>query len=116
MILKRTTQVFLALMALAFCKAGIEALLNPQAVLSNVGIELNNPSALSSMRAVYGGMHLVFGLFCFWGSSKVSRSHSCWLCFIPQALWQAEYGAGRLMVCPIRLLPPGWQQRFSLSQ
>lgn len=70
MILKRTTQVFLALMALAFCKAGIEALLNPQAVLANVGIELTNASALSSMRAVYGGMHLVFGLFCFWGIFK----------------------------------------------
>lgn len=67
MTLKRTTQIFLALMALAFCKAGIEALLTPQNVLSNVGIELTNASALSSMRAVYGGMHFVFGLFCFWG-------------------------------------------------
>ncbi len=67
---KRITQVFLALMALAFCKAGLEALLTPQAVLSNVGIELNNASALSSMRAVYGGMHLVFGLFCAWGIFK----------------------------------------------
>jgi Domain of unknown function (DUF4345) len=70
MILKRITQVFLALMGLAFCKAGIEALLTPQTVLSNVGIELTNASALSSMRAVYGGMHFVFGLFCAWGIFK----------------------------------------------
>lgn len=70
MLLKRITQVFLALMGLAFCKAGLEALLAPQAVLSNVGIELINASALSSMRAVYGGMHFVFGLFCFWGIFK----------------------------------------------
>lgn len=70
MLLKRTTQVFLGLMALAFCKAGIEALLTPQTVLSNVGIELTTASALSSMRAVYGGMHFVFGLFCFWGIFK----------------------------------------------
>lgn len=70
MILKRITQLFLALMALAFCKAGLEALLTPQAVLSNVGIELTNASALSSMRAVYGGMHFVFGLFCAWGIVK----------------------------------------------
>jgi hypothetical protein len=70
MLLERITQVFLALMGLAFCKAGLEAMLAPQSVLSNVGIELTNASALSSMRAVYGGMHFVFGLFCFWGIFK----------------------------------------------
>lgn len=75
MIAKRITQVFLGLLGLAFCKTGIEALLNPQAVLSNVGIELTTAAALSSMRAVYGGMHLVFGLFCFWGIFK-NQSHA----------------------------------------
>ncbi|KAB2913881.1 MAG: DUF4345 domain-containing protein [Bacteroidetes bacterium] len=71
--IKISATVFLALMGLAFAKVGIEALTNPQAVLANVGIELNNSSALSSMRAVYGGMHLVFGLFCFWGAYKMRR-------------------------------------------
>ncbi|MEI9920762.1 MAG: DUF4345 domain-containing protein [Bacteroidota bacterium] len=63
-------KIFLALMGLAFCKTGIEALLDPQAVMDNVGIVLNNSSAESSMRAVYGGMHLVFGLFCVYGIFK----------------------------------------------
>ncbi|MGV3598855.1 MAG: DUF4345 domain-containing protein [Bacteroidota bacterium] len=71
--IKISATVFLALMGLAFAKVGIEALTNPQAVLANVGIELTNSSALSSMRAVYGGMHLVFGLFCFWGAYKMRR-------------------------------------------
>jgi hypothetical protein len=31
---------------------------------------LDNASAESSMRAVYGGMHLVFGLFCIYGIFK----------------------------------------------
>ena len=70
MITKRFSQIFLGLMGLAFCKVGIEALIDPQAVLAQVGITLNNASALSSMRAVYGGMHLVFGLFCFLGIIK----------------------------------------------
>lgn len=60
-------KIILGLMALAFCKTGVEALANPQAVLAQVGIVLDNTSALSSMRAVYGGMHLVFGLFCVFG-------------------------------------------------
>jgi hypothetical protein len=57
-------------MGLAFCKVGVETLINPQAVLDAVGIELTNPSAFSSIRAVYGGMHLSFGLFCFYGIRK----------------------------------------------
>ncbi|MEJ0057736.1 MAG: DUF4345 domain-containing protein [Bacteroidota bacterium] len=73
MITKRLTQVFLGLMALAFAKVGIEALINPQAVLAQVGIVLDNPSAASSMRAVYGGMHLVFGIYCLVGTFKNSR-------------------------------------------
>lgn len=60
-------KILLGLLGIAFCKTGIETLVNPQAVLSQVGIVLDNASALSSMRAVYGGMHLVFGLFCFYG-------------------------------------------------
>lgn len=71
---KRITKVFLGLMGLAFCKVGIEALLTPQAVLQNVGIVLENPSAFSSMRAVYGGMHFTFGVFCFWGIFKNLKS------------------------------------------
>ncbi|HMJ68985.1 MAG TPA: DUF4345 domain-containing protein [Cyclobacteriaceae bacterium] len=63
----RISQVFLALMGVAFCKTGVEALIDPQAVMNNVGIVLDNSSAASSMRAVYGGMHLVFGLFCVVG-------------------------------------------------
>lgn len=61
------SKIFLGLMALAFCNTGIQALIDPQAVMNNVGIVLDNASAESSMRAVYGGMHLVFGLFCVYG-------------------------------------------------
>lgn len=72
--MKKGSQVFLAIMALAFCKVGIEALVNPQAVLDAVGISLTNPSAFSSMRAVYGGMHLMFGLFCVYGIFRDART------------------------------------------
>lgn len=61
------SKIFLGLMALAFCNTGVQALIDPQAVMNNVGIVLDNASAESSMRAVYGGMHLVFGLFCVYG-------------------------------------------------
>lgn len=63
-------KILLGLLGIAFCKTGIETMLNPHAVLAQVGIVLDNASALSSMRAVYGGMHLVFGVFCLYGIFK----------------------------------------------
>lgn len=72
-VINKVSLGFLLLMGLAFAKVGFEALIDPQAVLANVGIDLNNSSAHSSMRAVYGGMHLVFGLFCFWASFKMQK-------------------------------------------
>jgi hypothetical protein len=87
----RISQCFLALMGLAFCKTGVESLLDPQAVMNNVGIVLDNASAESSIRAVYGGMHFVFGLFCIYGIFKN----------VPQALllvvlYTAGFTIGRL--------------------
>jgi len=91
MITKRVAQIFLGLMGLAFCKVGVEALASPQAVLSNVGIILNNISAFSSMRAVYGGMHLVFGIFCLWGIFKNEQ-----VALLLVILYTAGFVLGRL--------------------
>lgn len=92
MITKRITQVFLGLMGLAFSKVGIEALVSPQTVLANVGIVLENASALSSMRAVYGGMHLAFGIACIVGMVKSPK-----LPLQILILYTAGFVAGRLI-------------------
>lgn len=90
-IIYRVTQVFLALMGLAFCRVGIDSLIDPVPVLANVGVELNNISALSSMRAVYGGMHLAFGLFCFYGIFKHTR-----IALVLVVLYTAGFVLGRV--------------------
>lgn len=88
---KRITQVFLVLMGLAFCKVGAEALLDPQAVLQQVGITLDSASALSSMRAVYGGMHFMFGCLCFWSAFRRPEP-----ALLMVSLYTAGFVAGRL--------------------
>jgi Domain of unknown function (DUF4345) len=89
--IQRGTQIFLGLMALAFCKVGIETLIDPIPVLANVGIDLTTTSALSSMRAVYGGMHLVFGIFCFYGIFRQTR-----MALTLVVLYTAGFVIGRL--------------------
>ena len=91
MMTKRIGQVFLGIMGLAFIKVGIQAMLDPQSVLQQVGITLDNPSALSSMRAVYGGMHLAFGGLCFW--SAATRLEPALRLVV---LYTAGFVAGRL--------------------
>lgn len=97
---KRISQFFLALMALAFCKVGLEALFTPQAVLANVGITLDNTSALSSMRAVYGGLHLAFGIFCLWGIFKNTKAPLTLL-----ALYTSGFVIGRVTSIMIDGMP-----------
>ncbi len=72
-IASRITLVFLALTGLAFANVGVQALLDPRAVVAAVEMTLENASSLSTIRAVYGGMHLAFGLFCFYGAFKAQR-------------------------------------------
>ncbi len=90
--LQKISLGFLLLMGLAFAKTGIASLIDPVAVLAQVGIKLDNNSALASMRAVYGGMHLVFGLFVFWAAFK-NRPAGLGL----TALYTAGFVLGRLV-------------------
>lgn len=87
----RLSQIFVGLMGLAFANTGIQTLISPQAVLNNVGIVLDNTSALSSMRAVYGGMHLAFGIFCLIGILKGTKPALTLI-----AIYTAGFVVGRL--------------------
>lgn len=65
---------FCILMGLAYLNVAVQALFDPRAVMANVGVTLENPSALSSIRAVYGGMHLAFAVYCFFGAFRARRA------------------------------------------
>lgn len=90
-IAQRITLIFLALTGLAFANVGVQALLDPRAVVAAVEMTLENASSLSTIRAVYGGMHLAFGLFCFYGAFK-ARLPALGLLM----LYSAGYVVGRL--------------------
>jgi hypothetical protein len=96
----RFTQLFLGIMGLAFCKVGLESMIDPQAVMQQVGIVLDNPSARSSIRAVYGGMHFAFGLLCFWSLVK-NAAPALWLV----ALYTAGFVTGRITSLLIEGVP-----------
>src|SRR6185312_172346 len=106
MITTRFAQVFLGIMGLAFCKVGIQAVMDPQAVLQQVGISLDDASALSSMRAVYGGMHFVFGLLCFCSVIR-QQAPGLWLV----VLYTTGFVAGRT----VSLIVDGTPNQFVMT-
>lgn len=67
------TAIFLILLGLAYLNTGVGALLNPEGIMSFVDVELNNPSAKSSIRAYYGAVNLFFGLFMVYGAFFARR-------------------------------------------
>ncbi len=57
------TRVFLVLLALATLNIAVQAILDPQVIFDNVQVQLGNLTARNSVRALYGGVNLAFGLF-----------------------------------------------------
>lgn len=64
---------FLIFVGLAFINVAVQAIASPQAVFDNVQVTLGNVSALNSVRANYGFVNLVLGLFMVYGSFKMQR-------------------------------------------
>jgi len=98
-------------MTLAFCKTGIESLIDPQAVLAQVGIMLDNASALSSMRAVYGGLHLVLGVYCLVG---IFRNPEGPLLFV--LLYTIGFTVGRLSGIMVDGLPNSFVTTWLITE
>lgn len=64
---------FLIFVGLAFVNVAVQAIASPQAVFDNVQVTLGNVSALNSVRANYGFVNLVLGLFMVYGAFKMQR-------------------------------------------
>ena len=58
-----STRIFLLLLALATLNIAVQAILDPQAIFDQVQVQLGNLTARNSVRALYGGVNLAFGLF-----------------------------------------------------
>ena len=62
--------VFLVIVGLAFLSIAIPAFLNPQSIMDNVQVTLGNASAKNSIRAMYGGVNLFFGIYLIFAAFK----------------------------------------------
>ena len=64
-------KLFLLLTGLGFAGVGVVNLILPKLGIALFEIELSSASALSEIRANYGGMHALFGMFLIIGAFKI---------------------------------------------
>lgn len=84
------TKIFLIVVALPTLMVGVQAFFDPQAIMDNVDVILGNPSGKSSTRAIYGGMHLLFGAYFIYGAFKAQRE-----ALLILALYTTGFALGR---------------------
>jgi hypothetical protein len=65
-------KIFLVLVGLVFAGLGVFNLVQPVEGISIFEIELLNASSMSEIRANYGGMHLLFGMFLIYGAFEIN--------------------------------------------
>jgi hypothetical protein len=83
---------FIFLSAVSLVYVAIMALLNPQAVMDLVGVQLTNTDAISSIRGVYGGVGItLFVLLCYLGIFQIEKG----LVFL--SLFWGSYSLSRII-------------------
>jgi hypothetical protein len=83
---------FIFLSAVSLVYVAIMALLNPQAVMDMVGVQLTNTDAISSIRGVYGGVGItLFVLLCYLGIFQIEKG----LVFL--SLFWGSYSLSRII-------------------
>lgn len=87
-----TTRIFLILLALATLNIAIQAILDPQAIFDNVQVQLGNITARNSVRALYGGVNLAFGLFWLYTAFRHQTTG-----LILALLYTGGFAVGRLL-------------------
>ena len=74
-------RIFLFCEALIWLPYGLFLLFNPEylIVATEDGLLVGNPTGLSELRAMYGGLQAAIGVFCLWAVAKPRVATACLL-------------------------------------
>lgn len=71
--MKTAIKIFLLINAVGALMVGLQGLFTTQVIMDPVGISLENPSALISIMASYGGVNVIFALFYIYAAFKTQE-------------------------------------------
>ena len=105
------TRIFLILLALATLNIAVQAILDPQAIFDNVQVQLGNLTARNSVRALYGGVNLSFGLF--WLYAAFRRQQTGLLLAL---LYTGGFALGRLLSLGLDGVPGAFAMQWLVTE
>ncbi len=106
-----STRIFLVLLALATLNIAVQAILDPQAIFDNVQVQLGNLTARNSVRALYGGVNLAFGLFWMWAAFREQRTG-----LLLALLYTGGFAIGRILSILMDGMPDAFAMQWLVTE
>lgn len=106
-----STRLFLVLLALATLNIAIQAILDPQAIFDNVQVQLGNITARNSVRALYGGVNLAFGLFWIYAAFRHQT-----MGLLLALLYTGGFAIGRILSILMDGMPGGFATQWLITE
>ncbi|MCB9317089.1 MAG: DUF4345 domain-containing protein [Lewinellaceae bacterium] len=94
------TRIFLLLLGLATMNIAVQALIDPQTVMTMVDVQLGNVTARNSIRAFYGAVNLAFALFWMYAAFRAQRTG-----LLLAALYTGGFVLGRVLSIALDGMP-----------
>jgi len=104
-------RIFLVLLALATLNIAVQAILDPQAIFDNVQVQLGNLTARNSVRALYGGVNLAFGLFWLWAAFREQRTG-----LLLALLYTGGFALGRILSILLDGMPGAFATQWLVTE
>ncbi len=108
---QRISRIFLILLALATLNIAVQAILDPQAIFDNVQVQLGNLTARNSVRALYGGVNLAFGIFWLVAAFRAQRTG-----LILALLYTGGFALGRILSLLLDGMPGAFAMQWLVTE
>jgi hypothetical protein len=105
------TRIFLILLALATLNIAVQAILDPQVIFDNVQVQLGNLTARNSVRALYGGVNLSFGLFWLFAAFRQQQTG-----LVLALLYTGGFAVGRLLSLILDGMPGAFAMQWLVTE
>jgi hypothetical protein len=96
----KSAKIFLGLTGLIFAVYGVYLIINPQFLIEIANFSISENTALTELRAMYGGLQLALGLFMLISCSRESLITPCLLLMVLSFLCLSGTRALGLVIDP----------------
>lgn len=105
------SRIFLILLALATLNIALQAIIDPQVIFDHVHVQLGNLTARNSVRALYGGVNLAFGVFWLYAAFRAQRTG-----LLLALLYTGGFAVGRILSVLLDGMPGAFATQWLVTE